>query len=70
MHQIRRRRPAALVKSLAKQGLPNPEIRAEKLQRYASQVLRPQKDHIVTLQMSLKQQVRLILIITDLGDHV
>jgi transposase len=70
VHQIRRRRPAALVKILAKQGLPNPESRAEKLQRYAAQVLNPQKDHIVTLQLSLKQQVKLILCLQESTDQL
>jgi len=65
VHQIRRRRPAALIKALAKQGLPNPERRAKKLQHYAAQVLKPQKDHIVTLQLSLKQQIKLILCLQD-----
>ena len=70
VHQIRRRRPTALVKIIAKQGLPNPEGRTEKLQRYAAQVLKPQKYHIVTLQLSLKQQVRLILCLQESTDQL
>ena len=45
--------------------MPNPERRAEKLQRYAAQVLKPQKDHIVTLQLSLKQQIKLIVCLQE-----
>ena len=70
VHQIRRRRPTALVKILAKQGLPNPEVRVEKLQRYAAQVLNPPKNHIVTLQLSLKQQVRLISCLQESTDQL
>ncbi len=69
VHQISRRRPTALIKFLAKQGLPNPERRAEKLLRYAGQTLKPSKDHIVTLQLSLKQQVKLFLCLQDSTDQ-
>ncbi len=70
VHQIRRRRPAALTKVLARQSLSNPIRRAEKLQSYAAQVLKPKKDHIVTLQMSLKQQIKLVLCLQESAEQL
>ncbi len=59
VHQILRRRPSTLSKFLALNRVHHSDRCAEKLQQYASQVLRPQADHVATLQLSLKQQVKL-----------
>jgi len=58
-HQIHRRRHSTVTKSLSCQGVQHPEIRAQKLQKYAEQVLRTPEKYVATLQISLKQQVKL-----------
>ncbi len=58
-HQIPRRRRATLTKLLSRQGVQHPDRQAEKLQKYAVQVLRPPEESVATLQVSLKQQVKL-----------
>lgn len=57
--QIHRRRRSTLTKLLSRQGIQHPDRQAERLQKYAVQVLRPPEKSIVTLQVSLKQQVKL-----------
>ncbi len=42
-----------------------PDLCAEKLQLYAAQVLKPPKKHIATLQLSLKQQVKLLICLKE-----
>ena len=65
VHQIRRRRRSSLAKLLARQGVHQPDKCAEKLQQYADQVLKPPEDQIATLQLSLKQQVNLLICLQE-----
>ncbi len=65
VHQIRRRRRSSLTKLLARQGVHKPDRCAEKLQQYADQVLKPPEDQIATLQLSLKQQVNLLICLQE-----
>ncbi len=60
VHQIQRRRRSTLTKSLSRQAVQHPDRCAEKLQQYAAQVLRPPEKQVGTLQLSLKQQVKLL----------
>ena len=56
--QIRRRKRQKLVEVLHRFGTSNPELKAAKLQHYATQVLAPADVHISTLQFSLSQHVK------------
>jgi transposase len=56
--QIRRRRRPALIEALRRLGTPKPDIAAAKLQEYATQVLTPPDEYVITLQMSLCQHVK------------
>jgi len=58
-HQIHRRRSSTLTKLLSGQGVQHPDQQAERLQKYAVQVLKPPEESVFTLQISLKQQVKL-----------
>ena len=69
-HQILRRRPSTLSKFLARHLVHHPDRCAEKLQKYASQILQPPADHIATLQISLKQQVKLIICLQENIEHL
>jgi transposase len=64
-HQIRRRRRSTLVKLFTSQAIHQPDRCAEKLQQYATQVLTPPENHIATLQLSLKQQVKLFICLQE-----
>ena len=64
-HQIRRRRRSTLVKLFTRQAIHQPDLCAEKLQQYATQVLTPPENHIATLQLSLKQQVKLFICLQE-----
>jgi len=64
-HQIRRRRCSALTKLLARYAVHQPDRCAEKLQQYAAQVLRPPKESIATLQLSLKHQANLFICLQE-----
>ena len=57
--QIHRRQGPTLTKLLSRQGVQRPDHCVEKLQKLAAQALRPPEQHIATLQISLKQQVKL-----------
>jgi transposase len=57
--QIHRRRGPTLTKLLSRQGVQKPDHCVEKLQKLATQSLRPPEQHIATLQISLKQQIKL-----------
>ena len=58
-HQIHRRRRSTLIKLLSRQGAQHPDRQAQKLQKYADQVLKPPEKSVATLQISLKQQNKL-----------
>ena len=60
VHQILRRRRSTLTKLLTRCAIHQPDNCARKLQQYATQVLKPPEHHLVTLQISLKQQVKLL----------
>jgi len=55
--QIRRRKRSTLIISLKKQGTKKPDIVTDKLQRYAAEVITPNKDFVHTLQNVLSQHV-------------
>ena len=57
--QIRRRQGPALTKLLSRQGVKELDHSVEKLQKLAAQAIRPPEQHIATLQISLKQQIKL-----------
>lgn len=57
--QVHRRQGPALIKLLSRQGVKEPDHSVEKLQKLAAQALRPPEQHIATLQISLKQQIKL-----------
>jgi len=57
--QIKRRRLKTLLETLRRLGTPKPEFSAGKLQQYATQVLNPPGEYLITLQLSLSQQVKL-----------
>jgi len=59
VHQIIRRKRPTLIKLLTRCAIHQPDNCAKKLQQYATQVLKPPENHLVTLQISLKQQVKL-----------
>jgi len=65
VHQIHRRRRSTLTKLLTRMAVHKPDRCAEKLQLYAAQVLKPPKKHIATLQLSLKQQVKLLICLKE-----
>jgi len=56
--QIRRRRRTSLIEALRQRGTKKPEDTADKLQQYASQVLKPPQVHVHMLQLSLAQHVK------------
>lgn len=58
-HQIHRRRCSTLTKLLSRQGIQHPDRQAQKLQKYADQILRPPEKYVASLQISLKQQIKL-----------
>ncbi len=57
--QIRGRRRKTLIKTLGRLGTPKPELAAAKVQQYASEVLNPPAQYVITLQLSLSQHVML-----------
>ena len=57
--QIKRRRLKTLLETLRRLGTPKPEFSAGKLQQYATQVLNPPGEYVMTLQLSLSQHVKL-----------
>jgi len=57
--QIKRRRLKTLIETLRRLGTPKPEFSAGKLQQYATQVLNPPEEYVITLQLSLSQHVKL-----------
>ena len=57
-HQIRRRRRSTLTEGLRRLGAKDPESAADKLQQYATRVLKPERHYIDTLQLSLAQHVK------------
>ena len=57
VHQILRRQRHVLIKLLYRFGLHHPEKSAGKLLHHASHVLRPSKNNIVTLQISLTREI-------------
>ena len=57
--QIHRRRRTTLVKLLSRHGVRKPDQCVKKLQELAAQALKPPEQHIATLQISLKQQIKL-----------
>jgi len=58
-HQIHRRRRPTLTKLFSRQGVQEPDHCVEKLMQLAAQALRPPEKNIATLQISLKQQIKL-----------
>ena len=56
--QIRRRRRSTLIEALRRLGTRKPERTADKLQQYATQVLKPPQDYVHMLQLSLAQHVK------------
>lgn len=56
--QICRRRRPTLIKALRRTGTPKPELAATKLQEYATQVLSPPDEYVITMQISLSQHVK------------
>lgn len=69
-HQIHRRRRSSLIKLLTRHAVQHPDRCAEKLQQYAAQVLRPPESHLATLQISLKQQVKLFICLQESIDQL
>ena len=57
--QIKRRKLKTLIETLRRLGTPKPEFSAGKLQQYATQVLNPPEEYVITLQLSLSQHVKL-----------
>jgi transposase len=57
--QIKRRRLKTLIETLRRLGTPKPELSVGKLQQYATQVLNPPEEYVITLQLSLSQHVKL-----------
>jgi len=57
--QIKRRKLKTLIETLRRLGTPKPEFLARKLQQYATQVLNPPEEYVITLQLSLSQHVKL-----------
>jgi len=57
--QIHRRQGHTLTKLLSRQGVQEPDRCVEKLQKLSAHALRPPEQHIATLQISLKQQIKL-----------
>ena len=57
--QIKRRKLKTLIETLRRLGTPKPEVSAGKLQQYATQVLNPPEEYVITLQLSLFQHVKL-----------
>ncbi len=56
--QIRRRRLQTLIECLRQHGTSKPDIAAAKLQQYASNVLNSPEEYVMTLQLSLSQNVK------------
>jgi transposase len=56
--QIRRRRRSTLIEALRRLGTKKPEDTADRLQHYATEVLRPPQDQVHMLQLSLAQHVK------------
>lgn len=56
--QIIRRKRKTLISSLRRYGTQKPDLAAATLQEYATQVLNPPKEYIITLQLSLSQHVK------------
>ena len=56
--QIRRRRRPTLIEALRRRGTKTPEDTADRLQQYASQVLKPAPEHVHILQLSLTEHVK------------
>ncbi len=57
--QIHRRQGPTLIKLLSRQGVQRSDHCVKKLQKLAAQALKPPEQHIATLQISLKQQIKL-----------
>lgn len=70
VHQIRRRNRTTLSKFLARNRVCNAERCAERLQKYASQVLEPPVKHITALKLALQQQVKLVTCLLDSIQHL
>lgn len=60
VHQIQRRRSSTLTKLLSRQGVQKPDHCVKKLKQYATKVLKPPAQHMVSLQISLNQQIKLL----------
>jgi len=56
--QICRRRRKTLIEALKRSGTPKAQDAAAKLQDYASQVLNPPDEYVITLQISLSQHIK------------
>jgi transposase len=66
--QIQRRRTSTLSKFLSRQGVQEPDHCVKKLHLYAAQVIKPPEKHIVSLQSSLSQQIKLFTCLQE-GIH-
>ncbi len=68
--QICRRQRSTLTKLLARHTIQHPDLCSKKLQEYASQVLNPPGDWLASLQISLKQQVKLLVCLQESIQHL
>ncbi|MDA3918915.1 MAG: transposase [Deltaproteobacteria bacterium] len=57
--QIQRRRASTLIKLLSRQGVQKPDHCVKKLRQYAAKVINPPEKYMVSLQISLSQQIKL-----------
>ena len=69
-HQICRRRRSTLTKLISGHAIRKPDLRAKQLQEFAGQVLNPPHHRLASLQLSLRQQVKLLICIQESIHHL
>jgi len=69
-HQICRRRRSTLIKLISGYAIQQPDLRAKRLQEFAGQVLNPPHHRLASLQLSLQQQVKLLICIQESIHHL
>lgn len=69
-HQIYRRRRQTLTKLISGHAIQQPDLRAKQLQEFASQALNPPYHRLASLQLSLQQQVKLLICIQENINHL
>ncbi len=69
-HQISRRHRSTLTKMISGYAIQQPDLRAKRLQEFAGQVLNPPHHRLASLQLSLRQQVKLLICIQESIQHL